>query len=194
VKRAAVIALALGLGACAPLDAGSSAPAGGVGAERTRGAPTQRAVVTQAERRHEYPAQRAPARERARDTSADPAAAVRAFATAYINWTAATVTAQLRVLAALSIGQARAAMTLAASQTAGDYELRRGGVANHGTVEAVAPLTGSADRYAVVTRELTTATATGAYRGLRPAWHVALATVTRVDGGGWALSGWQPEN
>ena len=35
-------------------------------------------------------------------------------------------------------------MALAAAQTAGDYELQRGGIANSGTVEAVAPLAGHA--------------------------------------------------
>jgi hypothetical protein len=189
VKRTAIIALALGLAACGPLNTGGTRP----GAAGDRG-PTGPARVAQAERTHEYPASPAGARERAQGASPDPAAAVRAFAAAYINWTADTVTARLWALAALSVGQARAAMTLAASQTAADYELRRGGVANHGTVEAVVRLAGGSDRYAVITRELTTATATAAYRGLQPAWHVALATVTRVDGGGWALSGWQPEN
>ena len=193
MKRSAIIALALGLAACAPLNTGGAGPS--AAGDR---APTEPARVAQAERTHEYPAPLAPAhereRERAQSASSDPAAAVRAFAAAYINWTAVTVTARLRALAALSVGQARAAMTLAASQTAADYELRGGGVANHGTVEAVVRLAGSSDRYAVLTRELTTATATAAYRGLQPAWHVALATVTRVDGGGWALSGWQPEN
>lgn len=150
--------------------------------------------VAQAERSHEYPAQAAPASEDVRAPSRAPVEAVRAFATAYINWTAATVTAQLQALAALSVGQARAAMTLAASETARDYELRRGGLANRGTVEAVAPVSGRPDQYVVVTRELTTATATDAYRGLAPAWHVALATVTRIGATGWALSGWQPEN
>ncbi len=77
-------------------------------------------------------------------------------------------------------------MQLAAAQTASDYELQRGGIANQGTVEAVAPLRGSRDRYVVVTRELTTASATTAYQGLQPAWHVAVATVIREPtGGGW---------
>ena len=75
-------------------------------------------------------------------------------------------------LASASIGQARSAMQLAAAQTAGDYELRRGGIANSGTVEAVAPLPASRNQYVVVTRESTTATADAAYQGLRPAWHV----------------------
>ena len=55
------------------------------------------------------------------------------------------------------------------------------------------PCSARADQYAVVTRERTTATNTTAYRGLRPAWHLALATVTRPRGR-WVVSGWQPEN
>ena len=122
--------------------------------------------------------------------------AIRAFAAAYINWNASTVSAHMRSLAARSVGQARAAMTLAAGETAGDYELQRGGIANSGTVEVVAPLQGQghANEYVVVTLESTTATNTTAYQGLRPAWHVALATVQQLRGGGWALSDWQPEN
>jgi hypothetical protein len=84
-------------------------------------------------------------------------------------------------------------MQLAAANTARDYELRRGGIANSGTVEAIAPRSGSRDEYVVVTQERTTATNTTAYQGLRPAWHVTVATVTRV-GPGWVLSGWQPES
>jgi hypothetical protein len=87
-------------------------------------------------------------------------------------------------------------MALAAAQTAGDYELKRGGVANSGAVEAVAPLPGHRDEYVVVTRERTTATNTTAYQGLRPAWHVAVAAVERLasGGGGWVVSRWQPGN
>jgi hypothetical protein len=84
-------------------------------------------------------------------------------------------------------------MSLAAAETAHDYELHRGGIANSGVVEAVAPVRDAANQYAVVTRERTTATNTSAYRGLQPAWHVSLATVTRVSGGLWVLSAWQPE-
>ena len=57
-------------------------------------------------------------------------------------------------------------MTLAAAQTAGDYELREGGIANSGAVEAVAPLSGHAGEYVVVTRESTSASNTTAYQGL----------------------------
>ena len=116
------------------------------------------------------------------------------FATAYINWSAATVTADLQALAGASIGQARSAMQLAAAGTTHDYELRRGGIANAGTVEAIAPLGGRRDQYVVVTRELTSASNTAAYQGLRPEWHLTLATVTQIDPGEWVVSGWQPEN
>ncbi len=121
-------------------------------------------------------------------------AAVRAFAGAYINWTAATVSDDMRTLAGQSVGQARSAMELAAAQTAQDYELQQSGVANQGTIAAIAPRAGHAGQYVVVTVEQTTASATDAYAGLAAAWHVALATVTQIAPGRWAVSGWQPEN
>ena len=141
---------------------------------------------------HEYPSPRPP-REAVRRAAPSGIQAVRTFASAYINWTADTVAADMRALAARSVGQARSELELAAAQTASDYELRRGGIANSGTVEAVVQVPGRHDQYLVVTRESTTATNTTAYDGLRPAWHVALATVTRV-GGGWAVSGWAPQS
>ena len=70
-------------------------------------------------------------------------------------------------------------MALAAGQVGRDSSLKLGGIANSGTVEAIAPVAGERNVYAVVTREQTTATNTNAYQGLRPAWHVTLATVTR---------------
>jgi hypothetical protein len=153
----------------------------------------QAANLARAERTHEYPGRRIS--QTVRGGSPDPTVAIEVFATAYINWTARTVAGRMRALAALSVGQARSEMSLAATQTAQDYELRRGGIVNSGTVEAVAPVLGTRDEYAVVTRELTTASNTTAYEGLRPAWHVALATVTQVGAGGaWVLSSWQPEN
>jgi hypothetical protein len=149
------------------------------------------AAVATAQRTHEYPY---PAgRQTVIGGWRNPVQAVQVFATTYINWTAATVSDRLRALAEVSVGQARSAMALAAADTAGDYELQRGGIANAGVVEAIAPLAGGADRYAVVTEERTTATGTAAYRGLAPGWHLALATVTRV-GGLWVVSAWEPES
>jgi hypothetical protein len=137
-----------------------------------------------------------PPAERPTPGSASPSAAsaVRTFATAYINWTAGSVKRVLLALAARSVGQARSAMVLAAAQTGSDSELHRGGIGNSGTVEAVAPLAGHTTQYVVVTRETTTATNTSAYTGLRPAWHVTVATVRRLAGGAWVVSGWQPES
>ena len=159
------------------------------------GRPAHRAAspVAQANATHEYPSP-PPPRETAAGGATTAVRAIRAFATTYINWNAETVAAHMRALAAQSLGQARSAMTLAAGQTADDYELRQGGIANSGTVEAVAPLAGHAHEFVVVTRESTSATNTTAYEGLRPAWHLALATVLELRTGRWVLTGWQPEN
>jgi hypothetical protein len=132
--------------------------------------------------------------ERTNRSEPAPARAVRDYAERYINWTAGTVTAMLSDLAQASIGQARSAMALEAAQVASDPELAQNGIANAGTVEAVAPLAGRSSRYVVVTREHTTATLSSAYQGLRPAWHVTVAVVSQVAPGRWVVSGWQPEN
>jgi hypothetical protein len=159
-----------------------------------RGTATTRTSKLQAARAtHEYPTP-ASAPEASTSQASTPDQAIGRFAGLYINWTPDTVAEHMRELAAESVGQARSAMQLAAVQTANDYELQRGGVANTGTVEAIAPLHGRSDEFVVVTRETTTATNTTAYQGLRPAWHVAIATVEQTGAGRWALSGWQPEN
>jgi hypothetical protein len=170
---------ALALTGCATLPVPSSQPT------------TAPPAVASAQRTHELPT---PAPYQTAPAFPTPLIAIEVFATGYINWTAETIARQMRLLARLSVGQARSAVTLDATQTAQDYELRRGGVANSGTVEAVAPVLGTAYEYAVVTRERTTASNTTAYDGLAPAWHLALATVTRLRGGGWAVSSWQPES
>lgn len=179
LRAAASALLAVVLaGGCAPLS--SSVPGGAASGTRSSTPPNERpspAVV-----------------EQAMAGAATPTLAVAAFAVGYINWTARTVSDRMQGLAALSVGQARSLVTLTAAQTARDYELRRGGVANSGIVEAIAPVIGQRDTYAVVTRERTTATGTDAYRGLAPSWHVALATVTGVAHGGWVVSGWTPES
>jgi hypothetical protein len=122
-----------------------------------------------------------------------PAQAVQGFASYYVNWNYRTVSLHLRALAEVSVGQARSMLSTAAGQVGRDYELRRGQIANRGVVEAIAPVRGHGNEYAVVTRERTTAANTNAYQGLAPAWHVAVATVTRVRGL-WVLSAWQPQS
>jgi hypothetical protein len=175
-----LLAIALALGGCAPLatsESGSGQPS----------------AVARAQTAHEYPSP-APPTETVAGGAGSPQQAIRVFATAYINWTADTVAADMRALAAASVAQARSAMALVAAQTARDYELQRGGVANSGTVEAIAPLLGHREEFVVVTRELTTATDTNAYQGLRPAWHIAIATVVQLSSGRWVVSGWRPES
>lgn len=186
---AVAVAVALAIAGC---GLGSTRASTSTTGAANRPASGTAAKVSQAETTHEYPSP-PPAPQTVSGAAPSPLQAVRAFAGAYINWTADTVSAQMTALAASSVGQARSAMELAAAQTAHDYELQQGGIANTGTVEAVAPLDGARNRYVVVTRELTTAANTDAYQGLRPAWHLAIADVTEVAPGRWAVSRWQPE-
>ncbi|MGO9958755.1 MAG: hypothetical protein ACLP50_22795 [Solirubrobacteraceae bacterium] len=159
-------------------------------ASRTSAAAAARLAV--AGRTHEYPSPAPP--QTVLGGWRTPVQAVQVFATTYINWTADTISQRLRALSAVSVGQARSAVSLAAAGAANDDELHRGGIANEGVVEAIAPVIGRPHEYAVVTREQTSATNTSAYQGLAPAWHLSLATVTRSSSGLWVLSGWQPEN
>ncbi|MGI8411962.1 MAG: hypothetical protein ACR2LV_04150 [Solirubrobacteraceae bacterium] len=170
---------------------GTAAPA----STHRRATPTQAqsSRLAQAQATHEYPSPPPPG-QTAVGGAPSAVQAVRAFADAYINWTAPTVSAQMRALAERSVGQARSVVSLAAAQTAQDYELQRGGIANSGTVQAVTAMLGRQDRYVVVTRERTSATNTTAYQGLRAAWHVALATVAQLSLGHWVVSAWQPES
>jgi hypothetical protein len=176
---ASIAATCMLLGGCGGLESGGSSS-------------SQTSNVARAQATHEYSA--APPAQSAIGGAAAPEAAIYAFAMAYVNWDADNVSADMRSLAARSIGQARAAVQLAAAQTAGDYELRRGGISNRGRVEAIAPLIGHRDEYAVVTRERTSATNTTAYQGLKPAWHLALARVAKLSSGQWVVSGWQPQS
>ncbi len=184
MPAAAAVVLAL-----AAVPAGCSLPGRASTASSTT---TKTTTATATQSSHEVPTP--VPRQTASGGATAPVLAVEAFATGYINWRATTVSRAMRALEAMSIGQARSEVALAASQTAQDYELRHGGVANSGTVEAVAPVLGHRDQYAVVTRERTTATNTTAYQGLPAAWHLTLATVTRLTSGAWVVSGWQPES
>jgi hypothetical protein len=193
MRGALALVAALALGGCSlspPAASTRSSPASadkGV-AETTR---ALSAAPAAAQRTHKVPTP-AP-RQTVAGGWRSPVQAVQEFATYYVNWSYQTVSLHLRALSEVSVGQARSMLSTAADQVGRDYELRRGQVGNSGVVEAIAPVRGSSDQYAVVTRERTTAANTNAYQGLAPAWHVALATVTRVRGL-WVLSAWQPEN
>ena len=183
-RTAPLVALALALAGCAPLELSHSADP-----------PTQTthpSALATAQRTHEYPSP--PVRQTAASSASGPVSAVHGFAAAYINWTAQTVITDMTTLAQDSVGQARSAMQLAAAQTEQDTQIRQGGIANQGAVEAVAPRPGQPDQYVVVTLERTTATATTAYTSLAPAWHVTVATVSELAPGRWVVSGWQPES
>lgn len=121
-----------------------------------------------------------------------PVEAVERFADRYINWNHRTLAEVQRQLAQMSIGEASATQKRAATRTPADSELRRGRVANHGQLIGIAPArpprTGD---FVVVTRETTTGARV--YDELPPAYHVTLATVSRVRGG-WAISRWEPQS
>jgi hypothetical protein len=185
---AATLAIALALGGCADL-ATTHVRTAAISAELRRAQATH-------ELRSPAPRQHAPG-------SASPVQAIRQFAQRYVNWNAADVAARMRALARASVGQARSEMTLTAAQVQADHTLDQAGIANHGTVEAVARVRRHG-LFVVVTREWTTARYTTAYRGLAPAWHVTLATVARVSGVGgrgrgrrprrWVVRVWQPQS
>lgn len=163
-------------GASAPPGAGASAPPP---VSRNAGPVARTGVVARAPNPYDSPL---------------AAEALIAFATEYINWNARTVSADMQLLASQSVGQARSAMELAAGETARDYELQRGGIANSGQVEGVSPLSGPGGKWVIVTRERTTATANAAYRGLAPEWHVIVGKAIERWPGRWAISLWQPES
>jgi hypothetical protein len=171
-----------------PTRAGSSLAS----ARQSRVRGSDAGVVARANRTHEVPTP--PGREPVTGGWRSPTEAVYVFATQYINWNSQDVSARLRALARVSVGQARSAASAAASETTSDQELKQGQISNSGVVEAIAPVIGHRYEYAVATRERTTASATDAYRGIAPEWHLAVATVTRLTSGLWVLSDWQPEN
>jgi hypothetical protein len=195
VRGVPAVLLALVLGGCALSPSAAqraTTPSAATAMSTSTGSTRPNAsIAAKAQRTHEVPTP-AP-RPVVAGGWRSPADAVQAFASAYVNWNYRTVAPHLRVLSEVSVGQARSMLSMAAAQAGRDSELRRGQIANSGVVEAIGPVRGRSDQYAVVTRERTTAADTNAYQGLAPAWHVALATVTRVRGL-WVLSAWQPES
>ena len=133
--------------------------------------------------------------------AATPQAALERYATLWSNWSAATVVADQRRLAAISLGQARAQALQAAASLNGDSTLAASHVANTGQVVAIAPRlatsAGAAGGWVVVTSEHTTGpgglpgTPGDAACHLRPA-HPHPRRVRRLGMGAPKLASCQP--
>ena len=120
-----------------------------------------------------------------------PQSALEHYARLYVNWSARTVAADQRGLAAISVDQARAQTLQAAATYAQDQTLQQSGVANSGHLVAITSSTTTPGQWVLVTSEQTTGK--GDYAGLPPTLHVIYAQVTRASSG-WVVSEWAPQN
>jgi hypothetical protein len=120
-----------------------------------------------------------------------PQSALEHYARLYVNWSARTVAADQRELAAISVDQARAQAQQAAASYAQDQTLQQSGVANSGHLVAIASSITTPGQWVLVTSEQTTGK--GDYAGLPPTLHVTYAQVTRASTG-WVVSEWAPQN
>ncbi len=160
--------------------------------------PNTTATATNAEPAHEQGGTIPHSAQAAQNTPADgaaqptPQAALERYATLSINWSAGTLAAVQRELAAISIGQARAQALQAQASYAHDGTLRESHVANSGSVIAIAAGQGpAAGSWVIVTQETTTGQ--GDYAGLPPADHVTQAQLTHTRDG-WIVSSWSPRS
>lgn len=125
--------------------------------------------------------------------SKTPQAALSRYATLWCNWTAATVVARQRQLAAMSLGQARAQALQAAASLAADKTLAASHVATSGQVIAITlrlNATNATVGWVVVTQEQTTGA--GAYHGLPATLHITYAQVAGTRAG-FVVSAWSPQ-
>jgi hypothetical protein len=120
-----------------------------------------------------------------------PQSALEHYARLYVNWSARTVAADQRELAAISVDQARAQAQQAATTYAHDQTLQQSGVANSGHLVAITSSIVVPGQWVLVTSEQTTGK--GDYAGLPPTLHVTYAQVTRASSG-WVVSEWAPQN
>ncbi|HYZ81242.1 MAG TPA: hypothetical protein VE571_08240, partial [Solirubrobacteraceae bacterium] len=121
-----------------------------------------------------------------------PQAALEDYARLYIDWTAATLAAHQRRLAALSEGTARAKALQAAASYTHDATLSNGRVANRGQIVSITAGRGPArGRWVIVTSEHTTGR--GDYQGLPATTHVTYAQLAHTRHG-WMVSQWSPQS
>jgi hypothetical protein len=124
--------------------------------------------------------------------AATPRQALSLYARLYINWTATTVGAHQRRLAAISQGTARAAALQAAASYSRDPELEHSRVANTGAIVSLAAGQGpQRGGWVIVTSEHTTGT--GDYTGLPATAHVTYAHLTHTPHG-WTVDQWLPQS
>jgi hypothetical protein len=127
--------------------------------------------------------------------AATPRHALRLYSRLYVNWTATTIAAHQRQLAAISQGTARAAALQAAASYSHDVELKSSHVANTGAIVTIAAGQGpERGNWVIVTSEHTTGT--GDYAGLPAAAHVTYAHLTHTTHTtrGWVVSQWSPQS
>jgi hypothetical protein len=119
-------------------------------------------------------------------------AAVNRYAELYVNWTAGSLVANQRKLAAISIGAARQQAQQAAASAPTDTTLTADQVSNTGEVVSAQPGAGPATgEWVIVTSEKTLGK--GDYAGLPPAVHVTYAKVAHTDQG-YVISQWTAQN
>jgi hypothetical protein len=182
-SRPVVVLLAA---ACALLASGCGVTDPYYARSSSRATPATTATIAAGE--HDGPATSPAGRIGAGAEQASPAAALSRYARLNVNWSWATVGADERRLATLSVGQAHAQALAAAAQP--NQMLARYAVRNQGEVVAITPGRGiERGRWAIVTDEQTSGN--GPYEGLPATSHVTWATVLRT-GSGWVVSGWYP--
>lgn len=123
--------------------------------------------------------------------SSSPQAAIERYATDDINWSSATLGADQRHLASISLGGARAMALQAAATYGAGSQLQRSKVANSGQITSIAAGQGLLrGRWVITTREHTGGT--GDYAGLPAQAHVYYARVQHTTTG-WVISQWSPQ-
>lgn len=137
------------------------------------------------------PPARAPAAQNPTRLQSTPQGAIAQFASLYINWDWRTLSANQRLLEAISVGSERLAEQQAAAASGRDSEIARARIFNRGQIIAIAPSRTDRSQWVVVTREQTGGNSQ--YDGLQATDHITLTTLARLAGG-YAISQWLPQN
>ncbi|MFI4984911.1 MAG: hypothetical protein ACHQAV_02855 [Solirubrobacterales bacterium] len=120
-----------------------------------------------------------------------PTKALAAFAGHYTNWSYRTLSSDQQMLAAMSVGAARASERAAAASSRNDTTIRRGRIYNRGEIVSIARDLARSESWVIVTREQTGGDTQ--YEGLPAAYHVTIARLASVPGG-YAVTQWLPQN